>query len=184
MNSSFEIAEQARHLANDLMDLTDTQTGEVNEAVYDAWLEDVEKMSATIGEKLQRLEAVETRMLSEAEENKDQSILLAGLSKRRLADAKRMRQYMKMLLLAHRDMRGADRVDMDNGRWARLTERTTYEVEVEDLGRIHSVHLVHAPPRLDRASIIATYKEKPTSETLKGIRIQKVTTEHVMKGGK
>jgi len=183
MSSSYEISSDARHLAGELMDMTDQTTGEVNEEAYDAWFKRVEAVCGSIGEKLQRLRAVRIRLLKESLTLNEEAIRLASSSKRRISDAERVRGYMEELLRAHRGLNpGVNRVDTPDGSFVRLSRRTSYEIEADNLSAVAGAFLVPREPRLDRAAIIKVFREDPKSKALAGISVAEVVTEHVREG--
>lgn len=158
--SSFDIATRARRLASTLMDITD-DNGEVDEQAYDAWFAELEATNADIKSKMQSIRAVRRRVQGEAAALKDNVDGITVILKRRLADDRRLKGYMKNLLLAHKDANpGEKRVDCDDGH-VRLDKRTSIKVELGEFwepSTYISEFMIDQPPKLDKAGVKAAIK--------------------------
>jgi hypothetical protein len=176
---TFDIASDARHLAALFMDIAD-EDGVVDEARYDDWMEALGLICGEIGDKLQALRAVKSRLLSEVEVLKAEAKRVSAKAKQRERGAERVRGYMLELLIANRELNpGADKVEIPDG-FVRLNRRTSYEVTAPDLGRVHEAYLTRPEPRLNKAAIVVGHK---AGITLDGITVTEKVTEHVMEGG-
>ena len=176
---TFDIASDARHLAALFMDIAD-EDGVVDEARYDDWMEALGLICGEIGDKLQALRAVKSRLLSEAEVLKAEAKRVSTKAKQRERGADRLRGYMMELLIANRELNpGVDKVDTPDG-FVRLNRRTSYEVAAPDLGEVHEKYLTIPEPRLNKTAIVAGHK---AGWALNGITVTEKVTEHVMEGG-